>query len=202
LIYEFSYFRILGLNVFDTFNYIHYVFSGGIWALVFFGVIIFVSAVKKFFSKNIEKDDWKDVKESLIKTQFSDVIGQARFGFIISIIYLLTVIYFPNNWFSKALGSQNLLMTMFIVQLFFAAMWLSPQQSKFAVIIFFVISIGACFAGGGVGHARVALELQDTVVRDDYLVTITKAKEGKFTAISKPLNLPMFISLKKLFASN
>jgi predicted phage tail protein len=202
LAYEFSYFKIVGLSVFDTFSYAHYILSGGVWVLIFFGVIMFVSTVKKFFSKNIEKDDWKDVKDSLIKTQFADVIGQARFGFIISIIYLLTVIYFPNNWFSKALGSQNLLMTMFIVQLFFAAMWLSPQQSKFAVIIFFIISIGACFAGGGVGHARAALELQNTVVRDDYLVTITKAKEGKFTAISKPLNLPMFISLKKLFASN
>ena len=31
LAYEFSYFKILGLSVFDTFNYIHYILSGGIW---------------------------------------------------------------------------------------------------------------------------------------------------------------------------
>ena len=115
LAYEFTYFKILGLNVFDTFNYIHYILSGGIWVLIFIGVIILVGTIKKFFSKNIEKDDWKDVKESLTKTQFSDVIGQARIGFIISVIYLLTVIYFPNNWFSKALGNQCLLISMLIV---------------------------------------------------------------------------------------
>ena len=105
--------------------------------LIFLGVIMFIATVTKFFSKNIEKDEWKDVKNSLMKTQFADVIGEARIGFIISVIYLLIVIYFPNFWISKALGNQNLLMSLLIVQLFFAAMWLSPQQSKFAVIIFF-----------------------------------------------------------------
>ena len=198
LAYEFSYFKILDLNAFDTFNYIHYILSGGIWALIFFGGIMFVATVTKFFSKNIEKDDWKDVKDSLIKTQFADVIGQARIGFIISVIYLLIVIYFPNYWFSKALGNQNLLMSLFILQLFFAAMWLSPQQSKFAVIFFFIISIGSCFAGGGVGHARAALELKDTVVRDDYLVTINKTNNGKYVAKPKPIDLPIPLWLKKV----
>jgi len=199
--YEFSYFNVLGLNVFDTFTYIHYVFSGGIWVLIFFAVIVFVASIEKFFSKNIEKNDWKAVKETLAKTQFSDVIGQARVGFILSIIYLLTVIYIPSGyWFLSELGDVYLLIVLSIVQLFFAGLWLSPQHSKFAIIIIFIISIGACLAAGGIDHARASLKLKD-IVRDDYLVTITKASDGKFIAVSKPLSLPILSRLEKLLIS-
>ena len=201
LAYEFTYFKILGLNVFDTFNFIHYILSGGIWVLIFIGVFILIGAITKFFSKNIEKDDWKNVKESLTKTQFADVIGQARIGFFISIIFLLTVIYFPNNWFSNALGSQSLLISMLIVQLFFAAIWISPHQSKFAVIFFFIISIGLCLAGGGVTGARGALETQDIVVRDDYLVTINKTTDGKYVAKAKSVDFPMPPWVRKILVS-
>ena len=133
----------------------------------------------------------ENIKEFLGKSQFANVISQARMGFVTSVIYLSVVIYFPNYWFSIALGSQHLLTSFFILQLFFAAIWLGPEQSKFAVIIVFIISIGACFAGGGVGHARDALKVQDTVVRDDYLVTINKTNDGKYVAKPNSLNLSL-----------
>ena len=199
LAYEFSYFKILGLNVFNNFNYIHYVFSGGIWVLTILVSLILVISIIKFFSSKIEKNDWDAVKESLNNTQFSNVIGQARAGFVLSIIYLISIIYVPSSyWFINALGEMHLFVTWNIFLLFFASIWLSPQHSKFAVIIIFIISIGACFSAGGVADARANIKLQHIVLRDDYLVTINKTAFEKYAAKPKALKLHIPLPFRKL----
>ena len=199
--YELSYFNVLKLNVSDTFNYIYYVLSGGLWVVIVFGTLILITSILKFFSKNIEKNDWDAVKESLSKTQFSDVIGQARVGFFLSIGYLIIVIFVPSGyWFISDIGNIYLVMVTNIIQLFFAGLWLSPQQSKFAVIIVFTISIGACMAAGGIANGRASLKLEN-IVRDDYLITIAKTKDGKFIATAKTLEIPVPLMIKKLFMS-
>ena len=195
--YELSYFNVLKLNVSDTFNYIHYVLSGGFWVILFLCTLLLMTAIEKFFSKNIEKNDWDAVKNSLSKTQFSDVIGHARVGFFLSISYLLIVTFVPSGfWFISDLGSLYLIIVFYVILLFFAGLWLSPNHSKFSVIIIFIISIGACLAAGGMTHARANLKLEK-IVRDDYLVTITKTKDGKFIATAKTLQLPLPSMIKK-----
>ena len=85
-----------------------------------------------------------------------------------------------NLAFIFALVESFMLLIWFNISLFSTTLYLSPQHSKFAVILAFVISIGVCFSIGVIAHARLAIKTQDKVIRNDFLVDITK-EDGKYS---------------------
>jgi hypothetical protein len=198
--YEVSYFSILGLNVNKTLGLLHYIYSSLIFLAIIFIVVIVYTAITKFFSNNVERNDWAGVKEALGKTELTKEISDARFAFLFSLGALLIVIFSPEVKFldglGRLLGDGFMLLVLFNILLFFASLYLSPSHSKFAIISVFVLSIGTCFSMGGISHARMAIEIKESVIRDDSLVVITR-ENGEYVATAKPVKIPLPNSLKK-----
>lgn len=198
--YEVSYFSVIGLDVNKSFGSLHYIYSSLTYLVILFIVIVTYGAISKFFSKNIDRNDSAEFKEALAKTEFIKVISDARVAFLFSLGVWLIVFFAPDirvlNWLGRALGENFMLLIWFNILLFSASLYLSPQHSKFAVILAFVLSIGVCFSMGGLAHARLATKIHDKVIRNDFLVVITK-EDGKYVADAKSVEIPLPSSLKK-----
>ncbi len=198
--YEVSYFSILGLDVNKTFGLIHYVYSSLAYLVIMFIVVVTYGAISKFFSKKIDRNDATELKEALARTEFIKVISNARMAFLFSLVVWLIVILAPNlrilNWLGRPLGESFMLLIWFNILLFSASLYLSPQHSKFAVIVVFVLSVGVCFSMGGIAHARLATKINDNIIRSDFLVVITK-ENGKYVAVANPVEIPFNTGLKK-----
>ena len=194
--YEFSYFSVLGLDVDQTFKIEHYFYSSARYLAILFVVTIVVVAALKFFSKNIDKNDWETVKDTLNKTGFLEAVSNARFGFIITFGFWLMVFLFSQVEYLNWIGESFLLLIFFNIQLFFASLYLSPQYSRFSIVVPFVLSVGFCFSLGGMYSANLATNNVGKI-RDDSLVSIVK-ENGKYVAVAKAVNIPLLFGLKKL----
>lgn len=130
--YEVSYFSILGLDVYKTLDLLHYIYSSLIYLAIFLIVLITYAAFSKFFSKNVDKDDWAEVKEALGKTAFIETMSHARMEFLFSLVIWAIVFFSPNirvlDWFGRALGGSFMLLIWFNIIQFFASLYLSPQH--------------------------------------------------------------------------
>ena len=198
--YEVSFFSVLGLDVNKTFGLLHYIYSSLTYLAILFIVSVTFVAITKFFSKNIDRNDSAEFKKALGKVEFIKVVSEARMAFLFSLGTWLIVFFAPDirilNWLGRALGESFVLLIWFNILLFSASLYLSPQHSKFAVILVFVLSIGICFSMGGIAHARLAININHKVIRNDFLVMITK-ENGKYIAEAKPVMIPLPSSLKK-----
>lgn len=197
--YEVSYFSILGLDVNKTLGLLHYIYSSLIYLAILFIVLIICTAIFKFFSKNIDRNDWSEVKEVLSKTQFIEAISDARFIFLFSLGAWLIVFFSPNIKILNgpaSLGHNFLFLILFNVLQFSASLYLSPPHSRVTIIVVFVLSIGICFSMGGIATARIASQIKESIIRDDALVVITR-ENGKYVAVAKPVKIPLPNNLKK-----
>ena len=197
--YEVSYFYILGLDVNKIFGLLHYIYSSFIYIAILFIVLITYTVIFKFFSKNVDRNDWAEVKETLSKTEFIKAISDARFVFLLS-IGAWVVVFFSANIKSlngpASLGHNFLLLIWLNILQFFASLYLSPKHSRGAIVFVFILSIGVCFSMGGIASARIANQIKESVVRDDALVVITR-ENGKYVAVAKPVKILLPYGLKK-----
>lgn len=199
--YEVSYFYTLGLDVTKTLNLFHYVYSSFIRLLSTLMVIIILTAIAKLFSKNIDRNDWVEVKTLWSETGFIRAINDARFTLIFTLIIWIIVLVPQKisilNWLVNPFADTFMLLIYFNILMFSASLYLSPSHSGFAIVLMLVLSIGLCFSFGGIYRARISMESKGLNIRDDYLVTITK-ENGKYIALAKPINIPLPTYLKHI----
>jgi hypothetical protein len=199
--FELAYFAYLKLNVHTIFGPVHFLYSGLSVIGPMFVILLVFALLMKFFSKDIAQDELKVVSERLSKSKFTEEIGMARVGFLLSLVFLLLVIFDirPPSFgegHATGLGSMFVLFTFFNIQLFFGSICLSPPHSRGAVVVAFVLAVAMCFAAGGIDTARISAQ-SDKALRDDWLVKVYK-KGGELVAEPRAVSLPFPLLNKAL----
>lgn len=192
--FELGYFAYLQLNVHAIFGPAHFIYSGLSVIGPMFAILLVFALLMKFFSKDIAQDDLKVVSERLAKSKFTEEISMARGGFLLSLVFLLLVIFDirpPSFGEGRAagLGFMFWLFTFFNIQLFFGSICISPTHSQGTVVVAFVFAVSMCFAAGGIDAARLATQ-SDKVLRDDSLVKVYR-KGSEFVVEPKAISFPL-----------
>lgn len=192
--FELAYFAYLKLNVHTILGPAHFVYSGLSVIGPMFATMLVFPLLMKFFSKDVTKDDLKVVIECLAKSKFTEEIRMARGGFLLSLAFLLLVIFDiqPPSFGegpATGLGFMFWLFTFFNIQLFFGSICVSPPHSRGAVVVAFVLAVSMCFAAGGIDAARLSIQ-SDNVLRDDSLVKVYR-KGGEFIAEPKAVGVSL-----------
>lgn len=190
--FELAYFAYLKLNVHTIFGPVHFVHSGLSVIGPMFAMLLGFALLMKFFSRNLAQDDLRAVSERLSKSKFAEEIRMARSGFLLSLVFLLLVIFdirpptFGEGR-STGLGFMFWLFTFFNIQLFFGSVCLSPPHSRGAVVAAFILAVSMCFAAGGIDAARLSIQ-SDKVLRDDSLVNVYR-NGAELIVKPKPVSL-------------
>jgi len=192
--FELAYFVYLQLNVHTFFGPTHFVYAGLSVIGPMIAMLFVFALLMKFFSKDVAQDDLKVVSERLAKSKFTEEISMARGGFLLSLVFLLLVIFDirpPSIGGGPAtgLGFMFWLFTFFNIQLFFGSICVSPPHSRGAVVVAFVLAVSMCFAAGGIDAARLSSQ-SDKVLRDDSLVKVSR-KGSELIVETKAVSLPL-----------
>lgn len=194
--YEFAYFAYFKLNVHETLTPRHFIYTGLINIGPMFGILLTYALVTKFFSKNVAQDDLKTVADRLASTKFSDEVILARSAFVLSLAFMLLVLFDMRLGTETGIGFMFWLFTFFNFQFFFGSLCLSPPQSRITVVFVFVLSVAMCFIAGGVDHARHP-GASNGILRDDAVVRLHREGE-KVIAQAKAIDIPISL-LQKAF---
>lgn len=187
--YEFAYFRYLSLDVNETLSIKHYVYSGLSNIIPMLAIALLLSLLLKFFSKDVTRDDMKHFKDEMAKSNLAHVLTGARIAFVMSLTFLLLILFDLKLGSAEGAGSSFWFITYLDMQVFVGAIYLSPPHSKVAVVVAFVAAVSFCFAAGGVDHARRSSK-ESTILRDDGLVHIER-KGTTLIATSKSIDIPL-----------
>lgn len=187
--YELAFFLYFNLNVHDTLGPRHFIYTGLVNIGPMFGIMLVFSLVTKFFSWNITRDDVKTIHARLAASKFSDEIVLARVAFLLSLVFMLLVVFDVRLGRENGIGYMFWFFTFLNIQLFYGSLCLSPPQSRAAVVFAFVLSVAMCFVAGGVSHARF-FSLSKTILRDDSVVQVHREGE-KVVPVAKAINVPI-----------
>ena len=187
--YEFAYFRFLGLDVNKTLGVKQYVYSGLSNIVPILAIALLFSLLLKFFSKDVLRDDMKHFKDKMIESNPAHELTGARIAFVMSLAFLLLVIFDLRLGTPKGIDPAFWLITLFNMQVFVGAIYLSPPHSKVAVVGAFIIAVSFCFVAGGIDHARQSAK-ENINLRDDGLVHIER-KGTMLVATPKPIDIPL-----------
>ncbi len=199
LAYEYSYFRVLNLDVFEIystgiFSPLYYIFNPIIYILGCLIFLIVVTQLMKFFSSNIEKDEWKSQKKIFDNSKSNDLINLARFGFILCLMFWLYMFIAIEYVLSTTVGGAFLFMILCCVSLSYPGIYKTNLDGKTSIITSLIFSIGLCFSAGGYSAASNDLKKKG-VIRDDYIVRVFADGHG-FKAKSKPIPTPLLSFIK------
>ncbi|MCE1161293.1 MAG: hypothetical protein LWW74_08875 [Burkholderiales bacterium] len=169
--YEYSYFRVLGLNVYENLGFVHFIISAATSIVPMVLIFIVISSVWKFFSKELEKNDWEEFKDKYKSASLSDVVVIAKSGVVLSFIFWCLVLMGFNFGQDRRLGYNFWLMIFINFAYFFPSFYISQTHSKLPIIIMLIISVAFCFSAGGMDAAR-SQRLSNNTIRDDAVVKI------------------------------
>lgn len=190
--FELAYFARLGINVHKLLSLKHFVVQSASSVVPMLLALLVFSNAKRFFTKDIHSDPAKETLELLKGATFEKHVVFARHGAAIAIIFLALVIALPEFGIAAPIWHIYLYMVFMVLQSFFGAMLTSPAHARFPVMLVFMLSVAACFAGGGYGYATIPSgATPGTLIRDDFLVTVSVGSDGKAFAEAKQISLPL-----------
>ncbi len=196
--FEFAYFGRLGLDVHNLLGIRHFVVSSASSIVPMLIALAIFANVKRFFTKSIHTDPGQQVVADLKSSSFDKQMSIARFGFAMSIAFLLLVVGLPSIGITYQIWHTYLYMVFIVLQSFVGAMLTSPSHARLPIIFVFAISVAACFAGGGYGYALAGKGKVAGVVRDDMVIKVNAGADGALSAEPKPIAIPLPPSLKFL----
>ena len=189
--YEFAYFARLRLNVHEHLELRHFVVSSASSIIPMLVVLVIYGNVKRLFSKGIHADPAKEVVEHLKTASFDQFVPFARAGAALAAIFLVAVIALPALGINFMIWHLYLYMVFVVLQSFFGAVFTSPAHARFPVLLTLALSIAACYAGGGYGHAGSPVSPSSGVLRDDLVVKVAKAPEDRILVEARPLKITL-----------
>jgi len=192
-VYETSYFIALDLSALSTLSVKHYIYSGFMVTVVPAVMVGALALMKKFFSKNIDRDDSKAFVNAAKDIGFRQSLSMARLVLLFCVTIWLFAIFEDRVFATPRVWSAVPWLSLFVMQAFFFALYTSPPQSRVAVSFAFVVAISLCISVWAIGSARLAKEVKlvsGAYIRDDAVVRIARTK-GVFTAEAKSLELPL-----------
>lgn len=197
--FELAYFSRLGINVHKLLSLKHFVVAGASSIVPMLVVLFIFSNAKRFFTKEIHSDPTKVTLELFKASTFAQQVVFARVGAATSIFFLILVIALPALGITAKIWHVYLYIAFIVLQSFLGAILLSPVHARFPVMLVFLLSVATCFAGGGYGYAAVARGASaGTVLRDDFVVTVSVGSDGKAHAEAKRISIPLPHALRFL----
>ena len=196
--FELAYFARLGLNVHKLLTLPHFVVSGAANIVPMLIALLILANVKRFFTKSIHTDPIQQVVEELESTTFDKQLSSARLGAAFSGTFLVLVVGLPALGLTYEIWASYQYMEFIVLQSFLGTMLTSPPHARAPVVLVFALSVAACFAGGGYGHALAGQSKASQVIRDDMVVKVTIGADKAPIAEPKPMPIPTPPSLKFL----
>ncbi|TDR31545.1 hypothetical protein [Hydromonas duriensis] len=194
LAFELSAFYVLGLNALKVLSWKHFLYSGLIHAtLSFFPILVLYvfSALRMFFSEALYKSPEETVA-LLPKFEFRNYVFISKLILLVSLIYLLLVIFEGEIFNSQILGLAYPWMFLFCTVFFVLTLLKSPTGSFMAVFVAFMFAGSFCMSAGGFGLSRshfIAFA-KDGIVRNDFIVLIER-KGSVYIATAKEVGVPL-----------
>ncbi|AXI03272.1 hypothetical protein [Aquirhabdus parva] len=182
--YEFSYFYVLGIDVSNVFTGLftpfYYLYTPLSYILTLLIGMVVVTNISKFFSKNIQRDEWKNAVEQLEQLDINASILQAKTASTICFIYWVYVLLALHFGWSTRVGTVFLTMIFYCIGFFIAGFYKSNIHGRVPLILAFIISVGFCFSAGGIAIASMDKKNLG-IIRSD-MVVIVKSDGKSYTA--------------------
>lgn len=193
LAYELSYFMVFGLNGIAILSWKHLICSGFLNLAWLFAMFFILSMLKKFFSKDIKKDDYAEFQKIASNTGFDGSLQLARVTTLLCFVYWIITVTETHFKFMPTMGMAYSWMLIYTLTAFSLTLFQTPKQSLLPVIFVFIASTMMCLSAGGFAHARISQTKngEDKIIRNDFIVTIEKKGDG-YVATPKKISLPFF----------
>ncbi|TWG78954.1 hypothetical protein L602_000800000230 [Cupriavidus gilardii J11] len=193
LVYEASYFSALGLSALSTLGVRHYIYSGFMVTVVPAIMLVGFALLKKFFSKHVDRNDSAAFVQAAKDIGFAQSLSMARFVLLLCVAVWIFAIFEDRLFESPYAWSVVPWLSLFVLEVFFFAVYTSPPHSRPAITFAFAVAICFCISVWAIGSARLNKDTRSVpsqYIRDDAIVRIARTGGG-YDAEAKPLKLPL-----------